>query len=107
MQFAHYSQLEFTDCGPTCLRMIMRHYGKDCDLSYLRNLCEITRLGITLRDISRMAERVGFETLGIAATVKGLDENRVLPCILHWKSDHFVVLYKITDKYYFLSDPAH
>lgn len=107
MAFPHFSQLEFSDCGPTCLRIIIRHYGKKCDLSYLRNLCEMTRAGISLKDIARMAEKLGFATLGISATIKGLDENKVLPCILHWRGEHFLVLYKITSKYYYLSDPAH
>jgi ATP-binding cassette subfamily B protein len=28
-----------------------------------------------------------------------------LPCILHWKESHFVVLYQITDDHYYVSDP--
>lgn len=26
-QFSHYRQLDAMDCGPTCLRMIAKHYG--------------------------------------------------------------------------------
>ncbi|WP_350332696.1 cysteine peptidase family C39 domain-containing protein, partial [Phocaeicola massiliensis] len=27
--FPHYLQLDAMDCGPTCLRMIARYYGKN------------------------------------------------------------------------------
>src|SRR5690606_10668026 len=29
-----------------------------------------------------------------------------LPCILHWRQNHFVVLYKVSKKYYYIADPA-
>ncbi len=28
MPFPHYPQHDAMDCGPTCLRMVARHYGK-------------------------------------------------------------------------------
>jgi hypothetical protein len=28
MKFPHYKQLDSMDCGPTCLRMIAKYYGK-------------------------------------------------------------------------------
>jgi len=28
LPFPHYNQLDAMDCGPTCLRMIARHYGR-------------------------------------------------------------------------------
>ncbi|PIG97217.1 hypothetical protein CS542_07445 [Pedobacter sp. IW39] len=29
-----------------------------------------------------------------------------LPCIAHWQQNHFLVVYKITAKYVYLSDPG-
>ena len=32
MKFPHYLQLDAMDCGPTCLRMIAKFYGKNYSL---------------------------------------------------------------------------
>ena len=36
MGFPHYNQYDSSDCGPTCLRMIAKFYGKDIPLHLLR-----------------------------------------------------------------------
>lgn len=53
------------DCGPTCLRMIARHYGKCYSLQTLRDKCHITREGVSMLGISDAAESVGFRTTGV------------------------------------------
>lgn len=86
------------DCGPTCLRMIAKHYGKSYTLQYLRENSFITREGVSLLGISDAAERIGFLTTGVKITLTQLEEEMLLPCILHWNQNHFVVCYKITGK---------
>tara|TARA_R110002020_G_scaffold279150_2_gene494829 strand:- start:297915 stop:299927 length:2013 start_codon:yes stop_codon:yes gene_type:complete len=34
-------------------------------------------------------------------------KEAVLPCILHWNKNHYVILYKIKNDTYYISDPAH
>jgi ABC-type bacteriocin/lantibiotic exporter with double-glycine peptidase domain len=41
--FPHYTQLDSMDCGPTCLRMIAKHYGRSYTLQNLRERSFITR----------------------------------------------------------------
>ncbi|MEO3404143.1 peptidase domain-containing ABC transporter [Mucilaginibacter sp. CAU 1740] len=107
MRFPHYSQLNFTDCGPTCLRIILKYYGKDCNMEYLRTICPVTRSGITLGDILSAARVLDFEAVAAKVSLDGLKKNILLPCILHWNSDHFVVLYKISNTgFYYISDPG-
>ena len=36
------------DCGPTCLRMIARYYGKSFSLPFLREKCYIDRAGVSM-----------------------------------------------------------
>lgn len=43
--FPTYIQLDATDCGPTCLRMIAKYYGKHYSLETLRQHSFITREG--------------------------------------------------------------
>jgi len=104
-KFPHYIQADFKDCGPTCLKMIAKHYGKNTNIQELRNLSETTREGSNLLFLSDAAEKIGFRTLGVKLNLERLEEAP-LPCILHWNHNHYVVLYKIKKKRYFVSDPA-
>jgi ATP-binding cassette subfamily B protein len=105
-KFPHYFQIEQTDCGAVCLKIILKHYNKECDLEYLRELTQVTRSGITLQDINNAAKVLRFKTNPIKATINGLKENVHLPCILHWEQDHFVILYKINKNKFYISDPG-
>ena len=106
----HYFQLDAMDCGPTCLRMIARYYGKNYSLQTLRERSFITREGVSMLGISDAAESIGFRTSGVRITLKQLEEDVPLPCILHWNQNHFVVCYDIRKKrngYRFhIADPA-
>ncbi|WP_184629269.1 peptidase domain-containing ABC transporter [Pedobacter cryoconitis] len=105
MKFPYYKQLDQMDCGPTCLRMIAKYYGRNYSLQKLREICRINRDGVSLLGISEAAEKIGFRTSGVKIDLTQLNEIE-LPCILHWRQRHFVVLYKIKNGSYFLSDPA-
>ena len=94
--FPHYRQLDSMDCGPSCLRMISRFYGKSFTLSYLRQKSHITREGVSLLGISDAAESIGFRTRGMKLAWEQLRDEATLPCIVHWAQRHFVVVYKIT-----------
>lgn len=93
--FPHYKQLNATDCGPTSLRMIARHYGKEYSTEMLRKHCHITRNGVNMQGISECAQYIGFETVGVKLTFEELVKEGVFPCILHWNQNHFVVCYGI------------
>ncbi len=103
--FPFYKQPDQMDCGPTCLRMVAKHYGKNFSLQKLREVCGINKEGVSLLGISEAAEKVGFRTSGARINPKDLNELQ-LPAIIHWQQNHFVVLYKIKNETYFISDPA-
>lgn len=108
--FPHYRQLDAMDCGPTCLRMIAKHYGKEYSLETLRKRSFITREGVSMLGISDAAESIGFKTMGVRISMKQLVNDMPLPCILHWNQRHFVVCHKINKTrqgYRFhIADPA-
>jgi len=103
--FPIYRQLDNKDCGPTCLKIIAKHYGKNINIQQLRQISETNREGSNLLKISDAAEKIGFRSLGVKLNVNQLEEAP-LPCILHWNSNHYVVLYKIKKGIYCISDPA-
>lgn len=104
-KFIHYKQADYKDCGPTCLKIIAKHYGKTIKIQDLRDVSETTREGSNLLFLSDGAEKVGFRTLGVKLSLERLEEVP-LPCILHWNQNHYVVLYKIKKGIYYTSDPG-
>ena len=95
--FPFYKQYDAMDCGATCLRMIAKYYGKNYSLETLREKTYITREGVSLLGISEAAEKIGFRTLGVRLSIEKLLEVP-LPCIVHWRQEHFVVVYDMKFK---------
>ncbi len=106
MSFTHYKQHEQMDCGPTCLRMVAKHFGRVFSIQKLREATQIGKEGVSLLGISEAAESIGFKTLAIKVPFKQLEKDAPLPCIVHWKQNHFVVVYQIKKNQVFVADPA-
>ena len=104
--FPHYRQLDAMDCGPTCLRMIAKYYGRSYTLESLREKSFLTREGVSMLGISEAAESIGFRTQGVRVSLQELEELCPLPCILHWNQRHFVVCYRIRKGRFYIADPA-
>jgi ATP-binding cassette subfamily B protein len=105
-KFPFYHQHDAMDCGPACLRMIARYYGKHYSLQTLRDRSYITREGVSMMGISDAAESIGFRTMGVRIGWEQLVSEAPLPCIAHWQQKHFVVVYKIKKSTVYVSDPA-
>lgn len=98
MKYMSYIQHDSMDCGPACLRMVARFYGKSYSLQNLRDRCHITREGVSLLGISDAAESIGFRTTGVKVTWTQMVEEVPMPCIVHWNQRHFVVVYDVVKK---------
>ncbi len=105
-KFSTYRQPDSKDCGPTCLKIIARHYGQSVSIQSLRIISETTRSGSNLLSFSEAAEQIGFRSIGVRINLEKLKEAP-LHCILHWNKNHYVVLYKIKNDTFYISDPAH
>jgi len=106
MTFPFFRQPDSMDCGPTCLRMVAKFYGKNHSLDSLRERTQIGKEGVTLLGISEAAEQIGFRTLATKLTLAQLTAEATLPAILHWNQEHFVVLYKVRKNKFFIADPG-
>jgi len=110
--FPNDRQLDKMDCGPACLKMIAKFYGKFYSLQYLRDKCGVTKEGASLLDLSYAAESIGLRTLSIKCSIDDLISKVPLPAIVHWNNSHFIVVYKIkkkkniSDSVVYVSDPA-
>ena len=104
--FPFTPQLDAMDCGAACLRMIAKYHGRYYTLEHLRDLSHVDREGVSLMGLSDAAEYIGMHTLGIKINYERLYEDLPLPCIAHWKQNHFIVVYKATKTHVWVADPA-
>ena len=100
-------QHDSMQCGVACLQMLCSYFGKEYPLEELDRLCRATNRGVSLLGISHAASELGIHTICGRLTVKQL-EGASKPCILHWRQNHFVVLYRIRrgGRVFCIADPG-
>ncbi|RYC66948.1 peptidase domain-containing ABC transporter [Spirosoma sordidisoli] len=99
------------DCGLTCLRMVANYYGRLYSNFHLRKISYVGRQGVSLYNLGKAAEHLGFKTIIGELSLTFLTTKAKLPCILFWDKSHFVVLYKISSnikrkKTFHIADPG-
>lgn len=105
--FPFFKQMDQSDCGPTCLRMVAKHYGKSYSLEYIRERSYLTRTGVSMLGLSEAAAAIGLRTLSVKIDFERLQSEAPLPLIAHWKNRHFIVVHKIKKGKVYVADPAH
>jgi ATP-binding cassette subfamily B protein len=106
MSFPFVKQPDAMDCGPACLKMVAGFYKMNFTLESLRRKCYITREGVSFLGLSEAADSLGFRTIGVKIPFEIMTENVPLPCIVHWRQKHFIVVYKIQNDKIWAADPA-
>lgn len=96
--FTLVRQRDAKDCGPSCLAMIVKHYGGSFNINSIRTDCALNREGVSLLGISKAAEELGFKSVGGRLSFSSLASEALLPCIVHWSQNHFVVVYKVKNQ---------
>jgi len=90
--FPFFKQMDAMDCGPTCLRMIAKYYGRSFSQDILREKTQIGKEGVNLLGIADAAESIGLKSLGLKISFDQLLNDIPCPVILYWQPKHFVVL---------------
>lgn len=69
---------------------------------------QIGKVGVNLLGLSKAAEDIGFRTHAITLTYDALVTKALLPCIVHWEQNHFIVVTPNSNtKKIEVADPAH
>ena len=98
-------QNDSRQCGPACIAMVCRHYGKYIDAGSVERLHPTDSEGMSMSAICAVSDELGLESLCVRIVSEDL-KDVPLPCILHWKGNHYVVLYRISKGRYYIADPA-
>ena len=58
MRFPFFKQQDAMDCGPTCLRMVAKHYGKNIAIQELRKLAEVSKEGVSKAEAEELKTKL-------------------------------------------------
>jgi len=102
-------QRDITDCGAACLASIAAHYQLQLPVSRIRQYAGTDKKGTNLTGLIEAAGRLGFQAKGAKGTIESLVKIP-LPTIVHLVLknglQHYVVIYKVTDKQVVYMDPT-
>ena len=105
-QFPFFRQTDRFDCGPTCLKIISKHYGRNFSREHLKDICGITPDGTTIKSLINGSEKLGFQSVPALIRYDILAQQAPLPCIVYWRNRHFVIVYKIKGNTIYVADPS-
>ncbi|MGB4024512.1 MAG: cysteine peptidase family C39 domain-containing protein [Acutalibacteraceae bacterium] len=90
--------------------MVCLHYKKETSITRLRDMMGTDLKGTNLVGLSKCADDLGFISQAVRVDKDGFLSEYTLPAIANVITKegmtHFVVIFKITDKYVIIGDPA-
>lgn len=99
-------QASSMQCGPICLQMIGKFYGRDLDVKQIEKDSKMDFEGTSLLGLSEAADTIGLKNLSVRTSIETLIEDLPLPAIAHWNQNHFVIVYHTTKTKIYVADPA-
>lgn len=93
-------------CGPTCLRIVARHFGRTLAQREAEELTYQGRQGVSMLSICDAAETLGLRAMPVRCDMAALVKGGRTPFIAHWDQNHFIVVHKIAKGRVHVSDPA-
>ncbi|TDQ25456.1 peptidase domain-containing ABC transporter [Tenacibaculum caenipelagi] len=104
-KFPFFHQISSRDCGPTCLRIISKHYEKELSFNDLDKE-SLSYNGMSINVLSDLASKLNYKPLIIRTDFESIENKAPLPFVAHWNQNHYIVVYKITKKYVYVADPS-
>ena len=107
-KFIQIKQRDASDCGAACLASVSSYYGLHLPVSRIRQYAGTGKHGTSLHGLIEAAEQLRFRAKGVRTPGRAIAQIQT-PAIFHLVQNglqHFVVIYKITNSYIWLMDPA-
>ena len=98
-------QSEVAECGLACLAMVASYYGRSSDLRSLRERLFLPAGGASVEQLLQAGQRLDLQGRPLKLGLGDIG-RLTLPAVLHWDTDHFVVLRRVTRRSIVIHDPA-
>lgn len=98
-------QLDNSDCAAACLAMMLSFYGRHTNADELRDFCVSSRDGTSVYTLTQAAKAFDVTVKAYATKLEKLN-LMLLPAIVHWKSNHYVIVERCTNAGFVIVDPA-
>jgi len=100
-----FAQQESKDCGPTCLKMILKYFGKYVSIDTITEYCLTNIQGTSINNLIN-----GAQKLKLAASAKKIEIEDLkkinAPVILYVNDNHYLIVYGFKKKKFLIADPA-
>lgn len=93
------------DCAIACLVMIAGHYGLTTTVQKLSGQMNGDNSALSAHDIVLLAEQLNFNSRVLRLEPDEIAQLKI-PCLLHWKMNHFVVLESVCGDRFTIIDPS-
>ena len=103
-RYPFLKQQSSSDCGVACMVMIGKYWGKNFSITELRSVANVDRSGASIKGLIVAAEHLGFAPRPVKVDLPTLAKQK-LPAIVHWRGNHYIVVYRVTRDKVIVSDP--
>ncbi len=103
--FPYVAQIDEMDCAAAALAMVCRHHGRKVALPRIRELCQTSTDGTSLKAICHAARELGLAARAAKVSAREID-GLPLPAIAHWEGNHWVVVHAVDRGHVHVADPA-
>lgn len=94
-EFPLKRQIRTSDCGPSCLYMILSFFGYNQSYDRILYEFDLSNGGASIKEIMIAGEKFGLKAKAVEISVDELIIYKPFPCIISWNTNHFIVIYEI------------